>query len=65
MQSRPGLVLQWVALLLSPNASWWACLAGDAGLTSAGACWVLEIHVNNLHEREFFPQRTDEKILLV
>lgn len=50
MQNRPGLVLQWVALLLSLSASWWVCLVGDAGRTSAGACWVLEIYVNNLHE---------------
>lgn len=43
--SKPGSVLQSVALLLWLGASWWVCLADGAGLTSAGACWVLEIYV--------------------
>lgn len=35
-------MLQWAVPLLWLGASWWACLVGDAGLTSAGACWELE-----------------------
>lgn len=33
-----------MVLLQSLGASWWVCLEGDAGLTSAGACWELETH---------------------
>ena len=41
-------MLQSVVLLLLLGASWWACQVDGAGLTSAGACWALKMHVGRL-----------------
>jgi len=51
-------VLQWGVRPPSPGASWWACLAGGAGLTSAGACWELKNHVKRSHQHPSVHKQT-------